>query len=134
MRVERTVKKEVATLVFIWNIMKKIDDIMNCIPTRLFGWEIKEDDGRVVILRPKYKSKTGMLLFGSFLKDKNFKVKLDDLGTVVWKNADGKNTVQKIGEILAQEFGPEIEPIYERLTTFLVQLHRQKFIRLDCPA
>ena len=107
---------------------------MNCIPNRMFDWEIKEDSGRVVILRPKYKSKTGMLLFGSFLKDKNFKVKLDALGSVVWKNADGKNTVQTIGEILAKEFGPEIEPIYERLTTFLVQLHKEKFIRLDCPA
>ncbi len=114
--------------------MQTIEDILDCIPSRLFDWETKEETGGIVILRPKYKSKTGMLLLGSFLKDKNFKVKLDDLGTVVWKNADGKNTVKRIGEILAEEFGPEIEPIYERLTNFLVQLHKQKFIRLDCPA
>ncbi len=107
---------------------------MECIPSRLFDWEIKEDTGNVVILRPKYKSKVGMLMFGSFLKDKNFKVNLDKLGSVVWKNTDGKNKVKRIGEILAKEFGPEIEPIYERLSTFLVQMHKQKFIRLDCPA
>ena len=106
---------------------------MGCIPNRLFDWEIQKETKRVVILRPKYKSKTGMLLFGSFLKDKNFKVNLDELGSVVWENADGKNTVKIIGEILGQKFGPEIEPIYERLTNFLVQLHKQKFIRLDCP-
>ena len=41
---------------------------------------------------------------------------------------------KKIGEILAKKFGPEIEPIYERLGKFLIQMHKEKFIRLDCPS
>lgn len=112
---------------------KSTDDIMNCIPNRLFEWENNSDTGRIVIIRPKYKSELGKLIFGSFLKKPDFKVNLDDLGSVVWKNMDGKNTVKMLGEILAAEFGPEIEPIYERLAKFLIQMHKDKFIRLDCP-
>ena len=113
--------------------MRTTEDIMECVPSRLCEHETDLSTDRIIVLRPKYTSKLGRSVFEPFLKNKNFKVKLDDLGTAVWKNMDGKNTVKNLGEILAAEFGPEIEPIYERLGKFIIQMHKEKFIRLDCP-
>ena len=113
--------------------MRTTEDIMECIPSRLCEHEIHQGTKRIIVLRPKFTSKVGKRILEPFLKNKNFKVKLDDLGTAVWKNMDGKTTVKNMGEILAAEFGPKIEPIYERLGKFLIRMHKEKFIRLDCP-
>ena len=107
---------------------------MNCIPVRLFNSEINSETGKTVIIRPKYNSQLGKKLLEPFLKKKDFRINLDELGTKTWENCDGKNSVDEIGKILGATFGPEIEPIYERLTKFLIQLHKEKFIRLDCPS
>ena len=114
--------------------MKTTHEIMKCIPVRLFDSETSPETGKTVIIRPKYGSKLGKTLFEPFLKKKDFRINLDDLGTVTWKNCDGKNSVEEIGKILGAHFGPEIEPIYDRLTKFLIRLHKEKFISLDCPS
>lgn len=106
---------------------------MSCIPVRLFESEINAQTGKKVIIRPKYNSRIGKMVLEPFLKNKNFRINLDDLGTATWDSCDGKNSVEQIGKILGAQFGPDIEPIYERLTKFLIQLHKEKFIRLDCP-
>ncbi len=113
--------------------MKTTENIYGCIPHRLFDWETNPETGQIVIIRPKYNSSIGKMIFEPFLKIKNFKIKLDDLGSVVWENSDGQKNVKEIGEILAAKFGSDIEPIYERLSKFLIQMHKGKFIRLDCP-
>ena len=68
-----------------------------------------------------------------FLKKDYFSVKLDELGSSVWRLCDGEHTVEEIGKELARQYGPEIEPIYERLATFLIQLFKGKFIEIRCP-
>jgi len=106
---------------------------MPCLPNRKMEWEIEAGTKRVVILRPKYIYPPVRRLVEPFLKNKVFKIKLDDLGSVVWQNCDGQTTVERIGQTLAETFGPEIEPIYERLSKFILQLQREKFIELLCP-
>lgn len=113
--------------------MKTTSEILRCIPTPVFEAEENPDNGKVTIIRPKFTSHLGQVLFGSFMRAKHFKIHLDEIGSAVWKNMNGENDVQRIGEILAAQFGPEIEPIYDRLTQFIMQMYRQKFIHLDCP-
>lgn len=111
-----------------------VNDLLPCVPVRKMEWEVNEETGRVVILRPKFIHPLARKLFEPFFSSKYFKIKLDDLGTVVWQNCDGNTTVRRIGEILGETFGPDIEPIYERLGKFIFQLQREKFIELRCPA
>lgn len=113
--------------------LSQVKDLMPCLPSRKMEWEIEEESKRVVILRPKYIYPPVRKLVEPFLKNKVFKIKLDDLGSVVWQNCNGQTTVEEIGRILAETFGPDIEPIYDRLSKFIIQLQREKFIELLCP-
>jgi len=113
--------------------MNTTTDLMNCYPQRLYTFEENAGNGKVIIVRPKWKLPLAKKLFGRFTKSQNFRIKLDDLGSAVWKNCDGKYSVKEIGEILGKEFGQEIEPIYDRLIKFILQLQRNKFIEINCP-
>ena len=106
---------------------------MNCIPHQTADWDVNEKTGFIRILKPKFKSDWAKKMFNPFVKGENFIIKLDELGTEVWKNCNGKNTVEEIGKLLGKKFGHEIEPIYDRLNKFIMQLFRSKFIRLQCP-
>jgi hypothetical protein len=108
-------------------------DMLNCVAKRHFTWEINDETGYVLIIRPKFISPFWQKIFNPFLKSKHFRIKLDELGSAVWLAMDGKNTIEDIGKILGEQFGKEIEPIYERLIKFTLQLHREKFIDILCP-
>lgn len=113
--------------------IKTTQQLMACIPIRIADWDTNEETGFIRILKPKFKSNWAKKLFNPLVKGENFIIKLDALGTEVWKNCNGKTTVEEIGKILAIKFGPDIEPIYERLNKFIMQLLRNKFIELKCP-
>lgn len=54
------------------------------------------------------------------------KLSLDKFGSFVFINVDGKNTVEKIGILVDEEFGEESHPLYERLLVFL------NYIDVEC--
>lgn len=113
--------------------MQTTQQILNCIPFRLANWEEDKNTEKIVIIKPKFESRISKELLEPFIKSKVFRIKLDDLGTEVWKNCDGNTTVGEIGKILGKKFGPKIEPIYDRLIKFILELKRSKFIKLECP-
>jgi hypothetical protein len=90
--------------------------------------EVRED-GMVNVLIPKFKSEFAKKLFAKSLKSHYIKANLDEFGTSTWNLIDGLNNVEQIGKKLIEEFGENIEPVYERLTTFLTNLHRYNFIK-----
>lgn len=58
-------------------------------------------------------------------------LKLDALGTEVWKNIDGKRNIYEIGEVIKRKFGPECEPLYDRLIMFVRYLNRRGWIYFE---
>lgn len=113
--------------------IKTTQQLMSCIPFQNVNWDTHTETGLIRIIKPKFKSNWAKSLFNPFVKGENFIIKLDELGTEVWKNCNGKNTIEEIGIILGRKFGSDIEPIYDRLNKFTMQLLRSKFIRLECP-
>lgn len=114
--------------------MQTTQQLLKCKPVRLQNWESNKNNGRIVIIKSKYENRILKKLFEPFLHSKFIRINLDDLGSEVWINCDGHTSVQEIGEILGGKYGPQIEPIYERLIQFILELKRSKFIRLECPA
>jgi len=51
------------------------------------------------------------------------KIKLDEYGSFVFLQIDGKKTVEEIGENLEEEYGENTHPLYERLLMYLNHLH-----------
>lgn len=47
------------------------------------------------------------------------KIELDEYGSFVFSNIDGKKTVKEIGKELELKYGEKAHPLYERLLIFL---------------
>lgn len=58
-------------------------------------------------------------------------VELDKYGSRVWLLIDGNNSIYEIGQILLQEFGDKIEPVYDRLVMFIRYLNRKGWISFE---
>ncbi|MGD9898945.1 MAG: PqqD family protein [Calditrichaceae bacterium] len=110
---------------------QNMNDLLQCRPVPLMEWYMDEESGRVIIKRPRFLSPTARKIIGPFMKSSHFLVKLDELGSVVWKNCDGSNSVQNIGERLLDNFGTDLDSVWERVSKFILQLKREKFIDLE---
>jgi hypothetical protein len=53
----------------------------------------------------------------------------DKIGSIIWNNCDGKNTVKDILEIMKKEY-PKEEDIDQRLFLFLLQMQSLGYINL----
>ena len=104
-------------------------NLLDLRPERSAEWETGED-GRVVLLIPKFRNPFMVRWVLPMLSSKVFRVKLDTFGSFVWKACDGSSTVEDLGEHMRREFGESAEPVFERIGTFLRKLEREEFIRI----
>lgn len=103
------------------------EEFLQFIPKRLdFEW-YKNDEGLVRIKVPKFKSNIGISFCKVIKKENVFTANLDKLGSLVWINSDGKNSVKDILQIVKKEFSTEVN-LDQRLFLFLSQLKNLKYI------
>ncbi len=96
-------------------------------PKRALEWE-EDAEGRAVLLRPKFGSgKVGRWL-QDFFNAGFYRIRLDAMGTLVWKSCDGDTPLSDVAERLRREFGKEIEPAEDRLWHFVRQMNRARLI------
>jgi hypothetical protein len=104
-----------------------VDEFLQFIPKRLdFEW-FTDENGFVRLTVPKFKSNMGTTFCKLIRKGETFTASMDKIGSLVWKNCDGKNTVKKILEILQKEF-PDEKDIDQRLFLFLQQMKNLNYI------
>jgi hypothetical protein len=89
---------------------------------------IKNEEGFFVLLKPKYSHPLLVKYLLPRLKNPHYKINLDEVGSFIWSLCDGKNTVKEIGEKLRENFGSRVDPLYERLSLFLQNLEKNRFI------
>ena len=91
-------------------------------------WHVGENN-RVVVMVPKF----GDHWFGRWMMSKmerpKVRLKLDEVGSFVWQRCDGKNNVEEIGRALSQQFGEQVEPVYERLSLFFRSLDKTNSLK-----
>jgi len=105
----------------------KNSNYLELTPYKLFNEEIIED-GFVNVLIPKFTNPLAVKYLTPRLKAPDIKIKLDEIGSAVWLELDGKKKVGTIAKKMDSKFGEKIKPVNERLTTFLTQLYMQKYI------
>lgn len=100
----------------------------NARPRRRLDW--REQDGRGVVLRPKF----GEGRFGRWLAaklgDPCYRIRLDEVGTFVWKTCDGETPLAEMARRLRAEFGERVEPAEERLARFVQSMLRSRMIEV----
>jgi hypothetical protein len=107
---------------------KQPPNVLEMIPSHNSVFE--EENGRITVLLPRKQNGFVARFFPQRLLISNFKLHLDDYGTYVWKQINGCKTVFEIAHELKQQFGAEIEPVYERLGLFINLLAQRQLITL----
>ena len=98
-------------------------------PRRLLDW--REEDGRCVLLRPSFGTHRMVRRLARLVGDPHYRIKLDEIGSLIWKACDGRTTLADIVRRLRARFGERVEPADLRLARFLRQMLKGKMLTLD---
>ncbi len=93
--------------------------------------EIKwSDEDGLVTLHIENKGVFNFLAQKLLKKPRISHIHMEQTGSFLWQSFDGKKTVFELGKELKQEFGDEVEPLYERLVPYIKTMESYKFIEL----
>ena len=110
-------------------MMFAADRFWDAHPRRLLTW-CDEEEGRCVVLRPKLgRSRWGTWLAG-YLRDPYYRIRLDEVGTFVWKACDGQTSLVVIVEQMREQFGDTVEPAEQRLSAFVHRMLRSRLLEI----
>lgn len=111
--------------------IKKGDSYLDLIPVRIESMEWYEgDDGKIHIRIPRKTPVDRLVRLFKNTPD-HMRVDLDEIGSSAWKSMDGINTIGDICDLMTDRFGDDVEPVYERVGTYINILRNNKFITLE---
>lgn len=102
-------------------------NLLDLIPVQNAEWK-KNEDGLIILLKPKLKHPFLRRHFLSHMKKPYFKIKLDDVGSYVWELCDGMRSVRDVADGLHNKFREKVDPLFDRLALFLQSLERNRLI------
>ena len=88
----------------------------------------KQDENNIVTLEIQNRGVANRIAQKLLKKPKISYIHLDEFGSFVWLQIDGKRDIIAIGESVREHFGEKAEPLYERLAQYLKTLESYKFI------
>lgn len=106
---------------------KKNNNFLDYIPavSNKITWSEKDN---IVTIDMYHKGFYAFIAQKLFRRPKVSHIKLDKYGSFVWKQINGINTVNDIANSAKNEFGKNIEPLYNRLVQYMKILRNNKFI------
>jgi len=93
----------------------------------------REEDGKVVLLAPKYGRGFIDRILRKIFKEPTIIVKLDDIGSYIWKQCDNVTPLHEIISSFESAFSSESEKAEDRTEMFLTELHRQGWVNFVMP-
>lgn len=104
------------------------DNYLDYIPKRnsLYEYITNEKDHTEIRVRNKGLFNKIAQIF--FKRPKYSNIELDDFGSFIWENMDGRTTIYELGGKVKERFGEQAEPLYERLAQFMKTLHGNGFV------
>lgn len=104
-----------------------VEEFLTYVPVRKdYEWFVNQE-GLVQIKIPKFTGSFGKSFLKVIKKDDKFTANMDKIGSLVWKNCDGKNNVKDILDVLKKEF-PKEDEIDQRLFLFLQQMKALNYL------
>ena len=108
---------------------RKSINLLELTPMQRVPWE-QAENGTVVVLVPKFRNPLVVRYVVPHLRYPHVRVKLDAMGSCVWKLCDGKTTVAAMAEQMIAEFGDSATAAHDRIRTFLLTLERTDLVKL----
>lgn len=105
-------------------------NLLDLRPVRIADWS-EDAEGRVVVERSSPAGGRGLAGLRARLDHWLAvpRVRLDDTGSFAWKRLDGERSVREVAGAVRERFGPDAEPVEERLGSFVRLLRRERLVR-----
>lgn len=107
-------------------------NILDAVPVRSEHVRTEYKDECVVLAFPRFKHKWMERWFLPKRMSPYIRVTLEEKGTAVWQLIDGHRTVRELTLSLAETFKGE-DDLDARISTYILQLHKDGFIKLVLP-
>ena len=104
----------------------------NVVAKHAITWE-DGPENQAVLLVPRFRRGPLAKWLQPRLKKPHIRVKLDRIGSFVWRRMDGTKSFNQVVGEMRSEFGDSIEPAEARLIKFFSLLHKDKFVELFAP-
>ncbi len=109
----------------------KADNFLDLIPLRKADLDWRRDEEGLVSIYIERKSWLERLLRRFRHIPDQMRIDLDQVGSAVFAAMDGGRTIGEICAGLQREFGESVEPVYERVGTYINILRNNGFIELQ---
>ena len=101
-------------------MLKSNEDVLNIIYKVCDDLEYRVNEDNIVTIIQKQDHKIQKFFRKlKFRIPEDKKITLDELGSWIFLQIDGKKNVKDIGESLEVKYGDKVQPLYERLLLFL---------------
>ena len=110
---------------------EKGKNLLTLIPNRIREFEMEGE--KAVVLLPRFATGWPSRHIQPRLKKPTMKVKLDEIGTMIWQLIDGKKTVMEITEKVGARFGERVDPPHQRVGIFITMMKNEGMIKLEDP-
>ena len=101
-----------------------LDYVPVCAPE--FSWKL--DKKGIVVIEMENKGFYNWLAQKLFKRPRFSHISLDEYGSFIWQQMDGKKSIYEISKLVKEKFGDAAEPLIERLTKYFQILYRNHFI------
>ena len=112
---------------------KEKANLLETIPVRCDSIKTEWEGESVTLSFPRLKNTFITRYFLPKRVSSPIRVRLEEHGTAVWQLIDGKRSVQNIIDLLKGHFASDEEGYALRIMTYIMQLHKDKFILLCQP-
>lgn len=108
----------------------KVPNLLDLVPvqSQKYSSEIGED-GKVTIF-VENRGPFNFLAQKLLKKPRFSQVHLEEFGSFIWQQIDGKRTVKEIADLMHEKFGEKAEPLYPRISMYMKTLMNYNFISL----
>ena len=112
--------------------MKKTqENFLEKIPCHKQGLKWSQDQDGIVTLEMANRGVANKIAQLLLKKPKVSYIHLEQFGSFIWLQIDGKRDVIAIGKLVREQFGEKAEPLYERLSQYIKTLESNKFITIN---
>ena len=109
----------------------KEENYLDKIPMKSPNIQYHVNEEKHIIIMEKHENIYDRLCQHLLKKPKETKIELDVYGSYVWERINGQKNIYEIGKEVSQNFGTEIEPLYERMALFIrnLEIHGLVFLK-----
>ena len=100
----------------------KKENYLDKVPIKNAKIQYQVNESNHIIIMENHENICEQLCLHLLKKPKQTKIELDQYGSYIWEKMNGQKTIYEIGKELSKDFGPEIEPLYQRMALFIKML------------